>query len=204
LTCKSCEQFREERIAIYMRKFNLSREEAESRFKKIKSLIDKAIEKRKPSKVRFQEFRRWVFQTNWQATFLWSFLKHKIVWIGKGFNPDYTQPCNACIVGGNCAAGDECAVPANCRVSNTCTPNCPAPLPNSTCTPNTCACSKGGCSCVGTPKLCAGVASCAAPVGQCNCNCNTGFHWETNQCVPNPEAKAGLHPSKPLAIILNE
>jgi hypothetical protein len=195
-----------------MQKFNLSRDEAEKRFKRIKPLIDRVVKKGKPSR---SWLLRWVFDTNWKATFLWSFLKHKIIWVGKGYNPDYTRGCNfgTCTVdsSGCTKAGLPCLAPADCTggscvVTGSC--GCPSPLPNST---QTTGCSIT-CLSTGICRVCnlelltctptCGRSNCAA--GLCSYTCDVGYHWSGVACVPDVVPKAGLHPSKPLAIILNE
>lgn len=128
---------------------------------------------------------RWSFFTNWKATFFQSFRLKRLIWIGKGFNPDYTQVCNACTQSGSCLPkGDECVVTADCRNTAKCVGSCPAPSdPNSSLVSNTCACSiSSGCGC--TAKQCASTTwVCATPTGTCGYNCNPPRVWNGSQCV---------------------
>jgi len=204
MVCQTCESFKEERIKAYMQKLGLTREDALKRFNKVKPLIDKAVSRRTPS--RLDLLRRWVFKTNWKATFLWSFIFRRLTWIGKGFNPDYTLACLPCSKSGSCGAGQPCGAVAECRIYFTCTGVCPSALPHSTLVSNTCACAKGGCSCLKPPyepeKVCGGtIGTCLTPSGICGFDCDDGYEYKNGQCVP--KAKAGLHPSKLLSIILN-
>jgi len=135
---------------------------------------------------------KWTFQLNLKATLRWR------RWIGKGMNPDYTQPCNACPAG-NCATGESCLTAESCR---TCPqPSCPSPLPHSHLITNTCACAMySGCLC--SSKACKGTpGTCSYSSGTCSYNCDIGFKWDGVQCVPKP--LAGLHPSKVLSHIIN-
>lgn len=126
---------------------------------------------------------RMINKTNWKATWYWSLEKRHYLWIGKGFNPDYTQVCNACTLGGDtsCNMEYDCSVVTTCRL-HTCTvptPACPTALPNSTYISNTCVCTKSGCRCAGT---CSGAATCAK-TGACNYNCDPGYTWNGVACV---------------------
>lgn len=147
---------------------------------------------RKPRKL-FNFLYKWCFRTQWRPVFWYGIregrflkdLKFKcLFWVGKGFNPDYTLSCNACVLGGDtsCSESGYCAIVATCRI-HTCTTGC-LPLPNSTCT-NTCACTPSGCKCVAT--VCQDPASfpptCAGPTGLCSCTCTPPYVWNGVACV---------------------
>lgn len=112
------------------------------------------------------EMYRWCFLTQWRATFWQSFKHRRLIWIGGGFNPDYTQACSACTKSGNCNVLGECGTAAQCYAYTTCNPICPDALANSTIVSNTCACVVGGCGCV--KGACTGtIGTCATPTGIC-------------------------------------
>jgi hypothetical protein len=135
----------------------------------------------------------WVFQTNWKATFLWSFKRLRINWIGK-YGSDYSQNCSgswssngSCDnYGGACSNGLlDCSPFADCNNGpGTC--GCPAPLPNS---------SQVSAACYGAPpssacphcvsKKCTdatftGACTCS---GTCAYNCNPPYSWNGSACV---------------------
>jgi hypothetical protein len=152
----------------------------------------KRVERReRKAKIRF--FYQYVNRLLWKWTFLcnWKASIYHKRWIGKGFNPDYTQNCGGvctqttcpnylvactgileCIAGGipNCAMG-TCA--------------CPAALPNSTYVSGVCTCNHTANSC----ETCFAVTSrCSVHyvvcpcAGVCNYNCTPPFVWDGIQC----------------------
>jgi len=128
---------------------------------------------------------RWVFQTNWRASFFWSFKHHRPLWVGKGGNSpyDYTHACGSVIIG-NCSVGMACTLATTCYTNTACqTCNCPAPTdPNSTLTLNDCTGNYiSGCSCIS--KKCAGTPTCGACTGLCEYTCNPGYTWKNSVCV---------------------
>ncbi|MCJ7634984.1 hypothetical protein MUP77_21665 [Candidatus Bathyarchaeota archaeon] len=118
--------------------------------------------------------------SNLRATLFQSILRRQFTWIGKGFNPDYSQ---ACTVSGACSCYKKLdfqpcyASGVDCTKTNTCGCSCPAASdPNSSYTSNTCVSGLTNCSCdtVGTEQ-CLGTGACA-------CNCTTGLCYYT--CTP--------------------
>jgi hypothetical protein len=181
-----------------MNKLHLSREQAEQRFRKVKPLIDKKITKRRYIYARIikSQLQTWIYRlaylTNWKASFLWTFKLKRLAWIGKSFNPDYTQACaqstcalavNACNVGEYCTTVTACVNASPCAKTGGC--GCTAPLPHSTqlsgCTV-TCAVT-GTCGCAShycTINTCT-IVSCLT--GTCGYNCDGGYTWNGSQCV---------------------
>jgi hypothetical protein len=181
-----------------MTKLHLSREQAEQRFRKVKPLIDKKITKRRyvyAKKIK-SHLQMWIYRltylTNWKATFFWTFKLKRLAWVGKSFNPDYTQACtqstcalvaNVCNVGEYCTNATACALVVPCSKTGSC--GCTTPLPHSSqlsgCT-ITCAVT-GGCGCVShgcTINTCA-IVSCLT--GTCGYICDGGYTWNGSQCV---------------------
>jgi hypothetical protein len=212
MPCKPCEQFKEERIREYIIKFGLSRSDAEQRFKNIKPLIDRVVEGR------HLHYSPYKFLQGLIHSFkVWNVTEQRYVLVD--VDPDYVQDC----IQGTCAgvdpnttctkAGLPCTISANCadgscQVTGSC--GCPAPKANST--------QVSGCSytcvAIGVCARCIGPTgekycepSCSRITcsdGTCGYNCTPPRVWNGVACVLPPSVKAGLHPSKPLAIILNE
>lgn len=141
---------------------------------------------------------RYILSTNVRATIwrTWRFLLENF-WIGRGYNPDYTQACTA----GTCAASGTCNCKSSkCRTGFTCATTgacgCPAPTdPNSAqtdaCTAscistNTCKTDLSACSVPANCGACGVDATCA---GTCGYTCNSGFIWNGSQCVPGGAGK---------------
>lgn len=180
MPCKPC---REKRIQEWIRR-GKSKEWAEKHYDLVIAPKMEVFKRSLP--IRIMQFLN---RTNFKATLCWTFWLHEWVHIGKGHNPDYTQPCNPCTRIGDCAPLSECGIAADCREYFTCQRSCPAPLPNSTCTPNTCNCAQNGCSCVHEQCTNVPAPTCGAPAGQCDCNCNPGYVWDGVQCVLSAEAR---------------
>jgi hypothetical protein len=143
---------------------------------------------------------RWVFLTQWRATIYHSFCSLQITWVGRGFNPDYTQNC-----AGNCVRMDcwnyvgPCGSVNDCLIVNpscsmgTC--GCPAPLANSTQVSNSCVCQYGGNACTACSSitnLCTTRWYSCPCAGTCGYNCNTGYTWNGSQCVLSAARKSML------------
>ena len=134
---------------------------------------------------------RWCFLTQWPATLLASFKNLSVTWIGRGFNPDYTQAC-----AGTCKTEDcpnyagPCGGANDCQILNPpCTKvscDCPAPLANSTEVSDGCACQAAGYKCTTCSlitNLCTVRTYTCPCVGTCGYNCDTGYTWNGSQCV---------------------
>ena len=140
---------------------------------------------------------RWVFLTQWRATFLASFRSLSITWIGRGFNPDYTQNCSGTCTRTDCwLYAEDCGSPNQCPMTNprcamgSCT--CPAPLANSTQVSNGCTCAVVGTvctACSGITSLCTTRNFTCPCAGTCGYNCNTGYTWNGSQCVVSAARK---------------
>ena len=199
--CKPCQ----EKWTEYYVKKGFSQSKAKKMAKNLLKRVDKRLKKenksyepmylieragegillyRKKAKGRFEQ---WVFDTNWKATFLWSFLKKRLIWIGKGGNSpyDYTQVCNddCAVATGSCGAGLPCTVASDCRKNFTCTSTCPAALAHSSLTLNACVCGELGCTWVS--KKCSGAnPSCTVVVsGDCEYTCDPGYTWNGVACA---------------------
>lgn len=138
-----------------------------------------------------------LLKTNIRASIwrTWRFL-FATFWIGRGYNPDYTQACTqgTCAATGDCVCLGKTCRADTCNFSGAC--GCPAPTdPNSSqtvaCTTScakTSKCKTGGESCTsGVPSTCynptgCGVVDCTA--GTCGYTCNSGYTWNGSQCVP--------------------
>jgi hypothetical protein len=130
---------------------------------------------------------KWTFICNWPATLF----NHR--WIGRGYNPDYTQNCTGTCVTTDCPnyAGD-CGTENDCRVLDppcsmgSC--GCPAPLANSSQVSNGCTCQAVGYKCTACSmitNLCT-VRTYTCPCsGTCGYDCDPGFSWNGSQCVPS-------------------
>lgn len=185
--CKPCNT---KWVDYYMKK-GFSRYDAERMAKKlIKRVEDRQKrEHREHSRMAyfFKYLRRWVFRTNWRATFLWR------KWIGRGYNPDYTQAC----VGGDCAATQDCdhaglgctssiyCDVGSCGVVGNC--GCPDPLPNSS---EVSGCDVA-CSSLGTCGYCSPLFEVCFPtcriafcsVGDCAYECTPPYVWNGVACA---------------------
>jgi hypothetical protein len=157
----------------------------------------KRVEKRqrKEKIARFREsvncfLWKWTFLCNWKATILW----HR--WIGKGFNPDYSQLCVAsgsitCQNAGCATSYPNCDQPCN-TINITCACSCPSPLPHSHYVSDNCGVTHSSCVCrVSPPSNCicrftgsACLCNAGGPgTGNCYYNCDSGFIWNGSQCV---------------------
>jgi len=124
-------------------------------------------------------------RTNWKATIFWTFKMRVWTWIGKGWNPDYTQSCT---VGGTCTckSGTDCSTSDPGCVTQTCSCSCPSALANSTYVSDSCdPLYAGNCLCTGTPKKCASLRTCTCNCGggACSYNCDAGYTWNGVACV---------------------
>jgi hypothetical protein len=130
---------------------------------------------------------KWTFIINVKATILHSFLHHRLIWIGKSYNPDYTQSCTGIAGTPRCRSdpSDPCP-PAGGNCVESCTGGtcgCPAPLPNSSQVASNCAINYIG-LCV-----CRLIGACLQSGMSCPCentcgyNCDLGFTWNGVQCV---------------------
>jgi len=213
MTCKSCIQ---KWIEYYLNK-GFSQKQAEKLSKSLVKRIEKRMKKegldyvplyllekagegihllwRKPTRhVRLRSFLyKWCFTTNWRATLFWSFIKQTIIWVGKSFNPDYTR---SCVEKGTC----ECElIETYCKITeDLCNCACPSPFPHSHQVGNFCDASIVSCGLPAQDCPC----SCVQCSGHCSYDCDVGYVWNGVACVP--KARAGLHPSKPLAVICSE
>lgn len=124
-------------------------------------------------------------KTNWRATTYQSYLQKKYLWVGKGFNPDYTTVCTKGGSGtcqtGTCVApeGGDC-IPD----SSGCSCSCPSPpIANSHYVSDTCVKGYTGCQCYyqgGAFRCSAIVCACS---GACAYSCDTGYSWNGSACV---------------------
>jgi hypothetical protein len=136
---------------------------------------------------------RGVFLTNWRASFLSSFLLHRILWVGKGFNPDYFLACaGTCITTacpyfliGDCPPNTNCYVYAAPCPKNTC--GCPAPSdPHSEQVSDSCVCTSSSPACTTCHTT---YYYCSSPTYTCTCkntcgyNCISPYSWNGSQCV---------------------
>jgi hypothetical protein len=130
------------------------------------------------------DLKRWVFLTNWKATFLWSFKSRRIFWVGKGYNPDYSLLCTPNGTATCSYDGETCyLVTNNCK-----TGSCPSPLPNSTLTTNSCTASQPLCT-FHHPYTCSG--SCIGS-GYCYYTCTLPYKWNGSSCaIPSTAAPRG-------------
>lgn len=139
------------------------------------------------------ELYRWAFLTQWKATFLASVRARAVIWIGRGFNPDYTQACAGSCVTTLCPNfGSECWSSVDCRILDpscdmgAC--DCPAPLAHSTEVSNSCTCQASGykcttCALYGSIYVCT-VRNIICPCGgTCGYNCDVGYSWNGSACV---------------------
>ena len=139
---------------------------------------------------------RWCFLTQWRATFLASLKNLSVTWVGRGFNPDYTQVCSGSCASGNCPRYLlACSTNASCQADplvdcgvGTC--DCAAPLANSTEVSNACGCPVDEpdsacmyCSGVIPNRKCQMHYYACTCGGTCGYNCNTGYSWNGSQCV---------------------
>ena len=140
---------------------------------------------------------RWCFLTQWRATILATFKNQGLTWIGRGYNPDYTQIC----INGTCTSTNTCTktdlecetssecIGGSCTITGSC--GCPAPsIPNSSlfsacsvyCVPLGKCPNCDGFSCYHTCHH----SSCL--LGTCGYNCNSGYVWNGSQCVASAKA----------------
>jgi len=134
---------------------------------------------------------RWCFLTQWRATLLASSRNLSVTWVGRGFNPDYTQACT-----GTCSTtlcvnyAQDCGGENDCRMLNpTCNIGscaCPAPLTNSSQVSSGCTCQAVGYKCQTCSEIsykCSTRNFTCPCGGTCGYNCNTGYSWNGSQCV---------------------
>jgi len=135
---------------------------------------------------------RWCFLTQWRATLLASTRQLSVIWIGRGFNPDYTQNCIGICTFDYCPNyGNDCAGSVDCQIlSPTCTDmgtcDCPTPLANSHEVGNSCTCQASGykCTACAYPLLVCNNRTYSCPcAGTCAFDCDTGYSWNGSQCV---------------------
>ena len=97
-----------------------------------------------------------------------------------------------------------CTSAGACYRTKACTScSCPDPLPNSHYVSNTCGIAASGCVCLpyNANSRCYGSCSCVCS-GSCLFDCDDDYVWNGVECVLAPAVKAGLHPAKVLAILL--
>jgi hypothetical protein len=192
MVCQSCV---DKYVQYYMRK-GLSRGQAERMALRLVQRVEKR-RRREHWDARIYNVKMVLFKlallTNWRATLLWSWKRRGFTWIGRHFNPDYTQNCTGTCVTTDCPnyTGD-CGAENDCRVLDppcsmgSC--GCPAPLANSTQVSNSCTCQAVGYKCTSCSvitNLCT-VRTYTCPCGgTCGYNCNTGYSWNGSQCVPS-------------------
>jgi hypothetical protein len=187
MPCLSC---LEKAYARY-RAHGLDHEHARAMAKK----LVKRVEKRKrKEKIRFfyrhinSFLWKWIFLCNWRASLFWSIKQKRICWIGKGFNPDYTQSCSgACaltpcpVIGSYCDRPRDCGALGTPCAMNTC--GCKAPLPNSVQVSNSCICSGTSTNCsVCTANLCTAATFTCPCGGSCGYNCTPPYVWNGVSC----------------------
>jgi hypothetical protein len=143
---------------------------------------------------------RWTFLTQWRATFLMSFKFKRVMWVGRGYNPDYTQACTGtCTTTGCPNYAEYCDESADCRILDpTCSMGscgCPAPLANSSQVSNSCTCQAVGYKCTTcSPTLysCSTITFTCPCAGTCGYDCNPGYSWNGSQCVASAAWKSIL------------
>lgn len=170
MPCKPCI----EKWTEYYQSKGFTEQKARSMARKVVKRVEKRL--KMSLRIRIRNFlRRWIFETNWRATLYW------FRWIGKGFNPDYTQTC-ICI--GYCYTGDVCIEDGDCRG---CGKSCPDPLPNSHFVNDNCVCGFYriiNCKCK-IPRGCSeGRVDCSVSAGSCRYDCDEGYYWNGTACVP--------------------
>ena len=140
---------------------------------------------------------RWCFLTQWRATLYASARNLKLTWIGKGFNPDYSQ---ACVASGSGYCTDDPASPCssggNLCMKAGCACSCPSPSQaNSHYVSNTCNRTFSGtciCDYIGEEYYCArhgGSPACGCGSGSCWYSCDSGYSWNGSQCVVSAARK---------------
>jgi hypothetical protein len=140
---------------------------------------------------------KWCFLTSWRATLYRSARAGRLIWIGRGFNPDYTQACTGSAGAVSCT-DDACLDPPHNLCDRAClggSCNCPAPSdPHSHQVSSACGqIYSGACSCrfSGGVYYCYSyLASCACG-GTCGYSCDPGYTWSGSQCVPIGGARQG-------------
>ena len=143
---------------------------------------------------------RWCFLTQWRATFLASFRSLSIMWVGRGFNPDYTQTCwGACTTGICINFGTPCGSYVECEMIDPFCPmgscRCKDPLPNSSQVSDSCVCGSVGSkcrTCHSIQTICTTTTYLCTCGGTCGYNCNTGYTWNGSQCVVASARKSML------------
>ncbi len=195
MPCKSCT----EKWAEYYVSKGFTEKDARFMAHKLVLRVEKRQRKERNKllyrKARFRLFK-WTFIINVKATILHSFLNHRLIWVGKSYNPDYTQNCfGTCVSNTLC---DNylmpCTTTADCRLNLTDCPmggcGCPAPLPNSAQVVNGCTCHPNPTAC----QVCNALLGCTVRLKGCGClgtcgyNCNSGFIWNGSQCVASAVA----------------
>lgn len=135
---------------------------------------------------------KWTFLCQWKATLFWSVRQFRLSWIGKGFNPDYTQNCaGTCIrmdcwnYAGPCGTTNDCLMSnPNCTMG-TC--GCPAPVANSSQVLDSCTCQFVGNACTVCSlitNLCTTRYYTCPCGGICGYNCDAGYFWNGVACIP--------------------
>lgn len=141
----------------------------------------------KPQRLqKLQFFSLWFRQeTNFKSSIFWTFRLHRLIWIGKGYNPDYSQLCTPHGVKNCKSASTPCTSPSQCQDVNNCTCDCPAPTdPNSTYTSNTCSPTIPSCACIARTNCTGGTLPCSCSVvGRCYYTCTPPYVWNGTTCV---------------------
>lgn len=104
-----------------------------------------------------------------------------------GFDPDYSQSCNAT---GSCrcySASQQCIDDADCYFASSCGCACPDPLPNSHYVSDTCSGYKSGCECWWNAYYhefrCVDFGCACGCPGSCYYDCDEGYEWDGEACV---------------------
>jgi len=134
---------------------------------------------------RLGSFFRKAKATNVKATVYWTLKLHRHIWVGKGYNPDYSLDC---VEKGYCACFNY--KDWYCRMSiNVCNCDCPSPLAHSSQVAKNCGTSIYSCGSLAEDCPC----DCLYCIGTCDYNCDSGHYWSGSACLPIP-----VPPAKPL------
>lgn len=189
--CKSCL----EKAYLKYRGYGFSHDEAVYMAKKLMRRVEK---RRRKERIRFfyrninRFMWKWIRLCNWKATFLWTVKNFRFIWIGKSYNPDYTQTC----INGTCASSAltctkhdwECESSSEC-VGGTCSVSgsCGCPAPSIAHSSQSSACSV---LCLTTGRCDIYTGTCTPTcyhtnclLGTCGYTCDSGYVWNGVACV---------------------
>jgi hypothetical protein len=183
------------------RKYRAHGLDHETALRMAKKLMKRVEKRQRKEKIRFwykhvnSFLWRWTLLCNWKATLLWTVKLKRLIWIGGGFNPDYTLAC-----AGTCNTTTLC--PGYTKACDPEAPNCDQYGPSPNCAMATCACQtplphstqiSSGCTCTHTEASCIlcspATSKCTQHYVSCPCagtcgyNCDAGYSWNDSQCV---------------------